>query len=99
MVFNYINILIVYANINAPKKLYTLFLGLVYKTIIVAINKIVSMILLKSKYHIPIPKELNIIIASIPQHKINDILLLPLEYQQINARIGVNRVIIYQIII
>ena len=76
-----------------------LFFGFLYNTTIVPKTRIVSIMLLKSKYHIPIPNENNIITASIPLHIIIDILLLLFAYQQIKASIGVIKVIIYHIII
>ena len=55
--------------------------------------------LFKSKYHIPILNEVTNITHSIKLLITNDILFLPLAYQQTKASIGVNRVILYHIII
>ena len=87
------------ATTRPPISANTLFFGASYKTINVIINIIVFIILVKSKYHIPIPKEHNIITVTIHILIITDIVPLPFEYQHINAKIGENNVIPYHIII
>ena len=87
------------ATIKATVSSIKVFFAVSYKTTNVAIKIIVSIILTKSKYHIPIPNENNIITASIPLHIIIGIIPLPFEYQHINAKIGENKVRPYHIII
>ena len=76
---------------------YTDFLGVSYNTANVIIKNIVFIILVKSKYHIPIAKEHNIITVIIYTLIINAIIPLPLAYQQINAIKGEINVIVYHI--
>ena len=78
-------------------KLYIDLLGVSYKTTNVVIKSIVFIILVKSKYHIPIAKEHNIMTVIIDTLIINAIIPLPLAYQQINAIKGEIKVIAYHI--
>ena len=78
-------------------KLYIDFLGVSYKTTNVVIKNIVFIILVKSKYHIPIAKQHNIITVIIDTLIINAIIPLPLAYQQTNAIKGEMIVIPYHI--
>ena len=78
-------------------KLYINFLGVSYKTTNVVTKNIVFIILVKSKYHIPIAKEHNIMTVIIHTLIINAIIPLPLAYQQTNAIKGEINVILYHI--
>ena len=78
-------------------KLYINSLGVSYKTTNVVIKNIVFITLVKSKYHIPIAKEHNIITVIIATLTINVIIPLPLAYQQTNAIRGEISVIPYHI--
>ena len=82
-----------------PMSVIILFWGVLYKIINVVINIMVLIILVKLKYHIPIPKQHNIIIAIIQVLIITGIIPEPFEYQHINAKIGENKVKKYHIII
>ena len=93
----YINSLIKYATTIEHIKLYINFLGVSYKITNVIIKNIVFITLIKSKYHIPIAKEHNIITVIIHTLIINAIIPLPLAYQQINAINGEINVIPYHI--
>ena len=87
------------ATIKATVSSIKVFFAVSYKTTNIAIKIIVSIILTKSKYHIPIAKEHNIITVMIHILIIIGIIPLPFEYQHINAKIGENKVIPYHIII
>lgn len=78
-------------------KLYIDFLGVSYKITNVVIKNIVFIILIKSKYHIPIAKEHNNITVIIDTLIINAIIPFPLAYQQTYAIKGEINVIPYHI--
>ena len=78
-------------------KLYIDLLGVSYKTTNVVIKSIVFITLIKSKYHIPIAKEHNIMTVIIDTLIINAIIPLPLAYKQTNAIKGEINVIPYHI--
>ena len=78
-------------------KLYIDFLGVSYKMTNVVIKNNVFIILVKSKYHIPMAKEHNIMTVTIDTLIINAIIPLPLAYQQTNAIKGEISVIPYHI--
>lgn len=80
-----------------PIKQYMDFFGVSYKTTNVVMKNIVSIILIKSKYHIPILKEHNIMTVIINILITNEIIPLPLAYQQTNAMKGEINVIPYHI--
>lgn len=87
------------ATIRPPVSVIALFFGVSCKTINVIIKIIVLIILIKSKYHIPILKEHSNITVIIHILIITGIVPLPFEYQHMNAKIGENNVIPYHIII
>lgn len=73
------------------------FLGVSHKIINVITKNIVFSILIKSKYHIPIEKEQNIITTSIAILINVEMIPIPLAYQQTNAKIGESNVMPHHI--